>query len=68
MLQLASQRGCRECAQHHLSTPGLPGNGEGARPGLPRQRTVWTLAGMRHGANLFESMARGIAALPVATG
>jgi hypothetical protein len=30
MLELASQRDFRECAQHHVSTPGVPGNTEGA--------------------------------------
>ena len=30
MLELASQRGFRECAQHHVSAPGFPGNVEGA--------------------------------------
>ena len=30
MLELASQRGFRECARHHASTPGMPGNVEGA--------------------------------------
>jgi hypothetical protein len=30
MLELASQRNFRECAQHHVSNPGIPGNVEGA--------------------------------------
>jgi hypothetical protein len=30
MLQLASQDGFHECAQHHVSTLGIPGNVEGA--------------------------------------
>jgi len=30
MLELASQRGFRECGQDHVSTPGIPGNVEGA--------------------------------------
>jgi hypothetical protein len=30
MLDPASRRGFRECAQHHVSTPGIPGNVEGA--------------------------------------
>jgi hypothetical protein len=29
MLELASQSGFRECAQHYVSTPGLPGDVEG---------------------------------------
>jgi len=52
MLELASQRSFRECAQHHLSAPGIPGNVEGAHPGSPRQRTVGTLAGKRYRADL----------------
>ena len=30
MLELARHRGFRECAQHYVSTPGIPGNVEGA--------------------------------------
>jgi hypothetical protein len=30
MLELTSQRGFRECAQHHVSKPGIPGNVEDA--------------------------------------
>jgi hypothetical protein len=35
MLEVASQRGFRECAQHHVSTPCIPGKGEGARFSIP---------------------------------
>ena len=30
MLELANQRGFRECAQHHVSRPGIPGKVQGA--------------------------------------
>lgn len=30
MLELARQRGFRECVQHPVSTPGIPGNVGGA--------------------------------------
>jgi len=41
MLELASQRGFHECAQHYVSTPpGIPGNGEGAGFSIPLGRNA----------------------------
>ena len=48
MLELASQRGFRRCAQHHVSAPGIPGNVEGAGFFAPLGRN----AGLSEGSEL----------------
>jgi hypothetical protein len=40
MLELARQCGFRECAEHHVSTPGIPGNLEAAGQLLSCRLTV----------------------------
>jgi hypothetical protein len=40
MLDLVSQRAFRECAQHHVSMPGIPGNVEGAGFSIPLGRNA----------------------------